>query len=352
MRFIVILLLAAPTFWAHAENNAPEERAALNLSSCFHADKKFGYFPIPGCTVKVKARVGSGPKLFEFNKLGLRDHDYSPDPGKTVRILLLGPSFDGTGLSEQESASHKLEERLRSSGLKDVEVINGSVASFYGPRTAELAVQLIKEYKPDLVVYYETGDALSQDFFEARGMDQGKFEHVPESSRFLYAYTHFKAYWSNHRSAKSNEEEAEKFIQPTLTAFEKIRGALGPNQRMVVFYTSNFVQDGYATTAWAQPWSSIFARLLPTLNLPTDWVTRELGAQGFHVYPLARGFRTAVLNDLAFASEPISLTPEGAHAFAWSSALWIKPEINSLPKAKNVKMTMDRKVRRDRKKKF
>jgi hypothetical protein len=352
--YLIISLFVACTSW-HAA--AQEVVSSVQNSSCFQDDDKWGRLPIPGCSAKLKPPWSERAEIYSYNKMGLRGPDFSPKPDKkTVRVLLLGPLFDGFGLSSENGAEHRLEERVKAIGFKNFEVINGNIPGFFAPRSAEYAMTLIKAYQPDLVIYFQTANATSHDLLEQRalhfqGEEVEKFVPVvravsappllgwlwpaPETQAMLaMSYHQLVALWDIHKHSATSDEEALKYLDPSIRAFQKIQKQMGPQQRLVIFYSAQAVQNGM--TGGTQPggaMNSLFNRLAPPLYLPPDLVSQYL-----HVYPMARGFRSPVQNDLVYEQHPNSLTPQGSHAFAWSAAYWIKPEIQSLDKGKGIKI--------------
>jgi hypothetical protein len=367
LKLLLTVFMVVP-FFAHAQDDAaeslPEEVVpAPFFSTCFQADAKFGRIPKPGCVTRMRPKWADRAEVFKFNKLGLRGPDYSAAPGpKTFRILLLGPMFDGFNLSEDETANFRLQERLQTAGLKDVEVINGAVSGFYAPRAAEYAIQEIDAYHPDMIIYFQITDAGNHDLVEARsvqGGDQGggesfniagSYSAAPpllgwmwpdaETQRLIASsFRQLSALWSLHRSAHSAEEETRAYIKPEIEAFQKIQAHLGPDQRLLIFLGAPNNRAGYNTSELTGTWASLFNHATPKTFIPSELVGLYLRSAGFHVYPVARGFRTPVQNDLMFDRRPVSLTAQGSHAFAWSTAFWLRPEILNMPKGEALKLS-------------
>jgi hypothetical protein len=379
LRLILAILLVSAATVAPAFAQDADEDMKIEIvtspqnSSCFVNDDKWGRLPIAGCTVKIRAPWSERANVYRYNKMRLRGPDYSPKPdSKTVRVLLLGPLFDSFNLSEDETAAHRLEERIQASGFKTIEVINGNIPGFYAPRTAEYAVGLIKAYRPDIVVYLQPADAASHDLLESRALRfQGdeieKYVPVyhavtappllgwlwpdPETQAMIGSHYHqLLELWDIHKHSATSDEEAHKYMEPTIHAFQKIQKQLGPDQRLLVFYSAQNINNGFRTInagggGGAQSGgslNSIFNKLAPSLFLPADLISQYLRTAGLHVYPMARGFRSPVQNELVYDQHPVSLTPQGAHAFAWGASYWIKPEIHSLSKGKNIQIAANR----------
>jgi hypothetical protein len=345
-----------PLFLNAAEGPVDGEEvvAAPFLSSCFENHPKFGRVPRPGCVTKLKPQWAEEAKEFKFNKLGLRDKDYAPKPDKdAIRILLLGPMFDGMNLSEEESASHKLEERLKLMGVKKVEVINGTVSGFYAPRSAEWAIKLIDDYSPDLIVYFQTGDAANSDLLESKALNSGgdasESYRGPEGPKsFGSDLKYLSQLWDLHSKARNSSEEAEKFLAPSLESFRKVLAHLQPNQRFIVFFSARPAEMALTIGKGGGFWISMMDHLTPKLQIPPAMIKTFLRETGVHAYPMSRGFRTPIQNELVFEQRPIALSAQGANAFAWNAAPWLRREIVAMNKTKVEETKTPTRPRHDR----
>ncbi len=103
------------------------------------------------------------------NNLGLRGLDVEVrKPEGVLRILTLGDSFTlGTGVEDDETASHLLESKLNAKGAH-VQVVNGGVDS-YSPILAHLRLtRRLAELEPDLVILlFDMGDLVQEQAYRA-----------------------------------------------------------------------------------------------------------------------------------------------------------------------------------------
>jgi len=123
------------------------------ISKCVgpHPTALYGFRP--GCKEKI-LRAGQSSEM-SYNKLGLRDKDFSAKPkAGWKRILFIGSSaMAAPGISESQAPPKRLEAVLRKQNKK-IEVINAGVEGYTNLQLAAIAPALIKEYSPTHVVMY------------------------------------------------------------------------------------------------------------------------------------------------------------------------------------------------------
>lgn len=89
----------------------------------------------------------------ETNSDGFRTHEFFPKADQTYRILLLGDSFvHGVNANQDETLAVKLEQGLKQSLNRDVEVLSLGVSSYSGVRYAELMRLYLNQLDPDMVI--------------------------------------------------------------------------------------------------------------------------------------------------------------------------------------------------------
>lgn len=87
------------------------------------------------------------------NSYGFRTHEFFPKAEETYRILLLGDSFvHGVNANQDETLAVKLEQGLKKSLSRDVEVLSLGVSSYSGVRYAELMRLYLNQLDPDMVI--------------------------------------------------------------------------------------------------------------------------------------------------------------------------------------------------------
>jgi hypothetical protein len=362
IRHVILPLLLLVGTLASAEEN-PDLKAEViglpHLSSCYRPTEQLGRIPLANCEAKIKPKWAEEPTVYKFNKLGLRDKDYSPKPdGKTTRILLMGPMFNGLGLEPKETASYVLQERLKASGAKNVEVINAGMSGFFATRNSEMALRLLKEYSPDIVAYFQTGDVADEDLIEYHsirfdGENIRRFTPpaaIVSSSPILgwllpdperqsvwgIVYHRFITTWKIRKQAKTVQDEIEAFLAPSVKAFQRIQAALRPDQKLVVFYAQRPARSRHAVGGLSRFWNSLMQRFVPNLAISPDLVTLQLRTAGLRVYPVEHGFRRPVQNELVWEEQKTSLTHHGVQAFVAVAVPALRAEIEATPKGKGM----------------
>jgi hypothetical protein len=116
---------------------------------------------------------------FEFtvrertNSLGLRDRELGPKPDGGLRILALGDSYGfGHGVELEETYAKRLEERLRGSLDRPVEVINAGVPAWSLLQELRFLEHEGLRLEPDVVLlgFYVGNDLVdSYDLFDSEG---------------------------------------------------------------------------------------------------------------------------------------------------------------------------------------
>jgi len=117
---------------------------------------------------------------FEFvvhertNRLGLRDRELGPKPQGGLRVLALGDSYTfGNGVELEETYSKQLEERLRGSLARSVEVINSGVPAWSLLQELRFLQHQGLALHPDVVLlgFYVGNDLVdSYELFDAEGV--------------------------------------------------------------------------------------------------------------------------------------------------------------------------------------
>lgn len=139
-------------------------------ATCVWLDERLGYRFTPNCE-GVNNQPGRDYYHFRFNKLGLRDRDYSPHPSKDVfRILYLGASnmMDFTYESGVAPAARRIiNSLLRDKAAKGflrkyiaVEIISGAEGGYHLINSFLRADELLAAYHPHLIVLEDTFDLL------------------------------------------------------------------------------------------------------------------------------------------------------------------------------------------------
>lgn len=104
--------------------------------------------------------------VYSINNEGIRDNKNfaSNKEENELRILTLGDSFTfGMGLNKEDTFQDVLENKLKNSLDKKVEVINGGVNGYGAKQSLELLKMKINEYNPDIVIYNFYINDLSDD---------------------------------------------------------------------------------------------------------------------------------------------------------------------------------------------
>lgn len=98
-------------------------------------------------------------KTFEYeyiakiNSLGLRDHEFPIEKGNNFRILCFGDSWTyGYGVKLENSWPKILEQKILSSGYRDVDVINCARPGQFSGTYKEYMSDIVPLLKPDLVL--------------------------------------------------------------------------------------------------------------------------------------------------------------------------------------------------------
>jgi len=122
------------------------------MPKCIRYDADLAYIFIPEC--KEWLTTAGMRAYYSYNKMGLRDKNYSQRPTQnTARILMIGSSkLAGPGISEKDSIPRVMEKKLKRNYSK-TEVINGSVQGYRPIHIAIFIKKLIEAYHPTHVIY-------------------------------------------------------------------------------------------------------------------------------------------------------------------------------------------------------
>jgi hypothetical protein len=115
--------------------------------------------------------VAGKPILVETNEDGLRTrHSRSEFVRHGVRIAVLGDSFVfGSGVNEEDAVPARLEKLLREGpGASDAAVLNAGVISYSPLLERRLFDDVVREYRPTLVVLFLDVTDVGDDFIYAR----------------------------------------------------------------------------------------------------------------------------------------------------------------------------------------
>ncbi|MBI4341847.1 MAG: hypothetical protein HY599_00595, partial [Candidatus Omnitrophica bacterium] len=135
----------------------PEEE--VHPSGLYALHPEIGWTLTPG--FRGRFRKGDFDIEVTANAQGLREHDISPKPPGTYRILGLGDSFAfGWGVEAEESFLKVLQARLNADGRRLYEVVNAGIPGFGTYEALRLLEVRGLSYEPDAVIlaFYEGND--------------------------------------------------------------------------------------------------------------------------------------------------------------------------------------------------
>ncbi|MGE3957975.1 MAG: hypothetical protein AB7H96_14745 [Vicinamibacterales bacterium] len=139
---------------------------------------------------------------YELNALGCRGDDaVIPNPGTTLRILLLGGSGAfGIGVREEDTFARRLEQSAKMTGGRPIDVINCAVYGSATPQQVTFYEEIAYRYAPDVVLLsLSTRDNLSRQQERDLGFihQPGRLEEFLFSARLLQ--------WARHERRRPYE---------------------------------------------------------------------------------------------------------------------------------------------------
>lgn len=304
---LILLLLAPPA--PAAERASPIFYAGTEAPCVEPAGWLKEYRFKPNCSGEGKAGSHSAP--MSFNSRGLRDRDYTPVPAKnTYRVLLMGASnVLGIGLPESATLARQLEQRLAGGLKRKVEVINGAINGYCTWQSAFLLRELVRAYKPDLVlfnvghpscylpdtawegrvVWSESGDPLGIDR-SLLGKDTrlGFLNDLYFRPRWFFqlhtANDTLRKVWATWRARLAGKGEAEKRIAAAtgraLAWMRKASGEEGAFFAVFLHDTSEPVINQYVPYVMNAGLARFLVKLQPELRVSERQMHRDLAATG------------------------------------------------------------------------
>lgn len=310
---------------------------------CFTQDERLGYRPKPGCAADADT-AWSSTVHYTFNKIGLRERDVEEEPASDkIRVLLLGPALEGVGLSDEQLPARQVEKKFKDLGVQNVEVLSGAIAGYGAGRYAMISAELARRLKPDVVIYFQTGDNFAFDLIEDSQILRDEYNErlrftglsvdAAESSwpdRWREAVVRAKIFWQLYREANSEAEERKKILKPTWKAFEEIASRFGPSTRFLVAWAPKTAHNSRVIEGLGFGLDFIAQLMIPKIRVPGGALNRELRRTSYTPLLVGREFNAPVKNGLAPKQNPRVLTAKGAEFWAESIVLGLNEEISLL----------------------
>ncbi len=132
---------------------------------------------------------------FTTNDKGFRGRSYSlKKPDNTYRIVLIGASTSmGSGVADDQVASHLLEAKLNAAGLgRQIEVINLSIAGVMTLDMLSILEDVGLSYDPDTILFMANKSRLTNDRTSKKAQTyDGPTRHLYSQGRFEALSAHF-----------------------------------------------------------------------------------------------------------------------------------------------------------------
>jgi hypothetical protein len=275
-----------------------------------------------------------------FNSMGLQDEEHGPKsaPGVT-RILLLGRGLDTQGTDNAHVAAEYLRQELRTRGETGVEIINGARIFSDVSREAEFAFGLIDKLAPDKIVFFQMNDFLQQNFCEASRLSWGEDGRIRDANllspyeppppllswvwpsfasqrAWHYGWSNFNAFVDLRRRAKSEAEDKELFVQPTVAALLRLQKRLKSPGDFLVVMPTRFASNSGAIPAALPIFHSLLQPFVPKVFLRGDETRALFEKAGLRVVPYKPVPDGEFASNYLTGQQGAYLTEQGRHLFA------------------------------------
>lgn len=302
-------------------------------NQCYEETVEFGLKPTANCEFSEIDPITQNEIQYRYNSMGIRDREYSArSKGGNRRILLLGTFLDGFGRPESELPSRQLERNLNSHGVKDVEVINGSISGFYTGRSLRLGLKLIQDYRPDLVIYYLSEFMLVADFQDTREMTGQRFDNPWSATNAPWWAKLFwkddpirQALWSGarRRLVALKNQGVSDLTSPILESLREFKDSCRKNNcKFLVSYGSGYPLYPHYGLRLEWPWREILGTMMPSEPIPKLDLKSKMENTGIDFVELPLPFRDPWREGLHMPYRFDSLSPVGVKL--WINAM-LKP---------------------------